>query len=74
MTVQNVRVVGVDPAASLLLIEGAVPGPEQGIVTIQKSKKRYEVVKVPQAVVIVGEEEWEEATTKKAKTPPAKKK
>ena len=64
MTVQNVRIVRLDPQANLLFIEGAIPGAEQGVVVVRKSKKRFEVVKVPQAVQEIVEGE----TGKTAKT------
>jgi large subunit ribosomal protein L3 len=38
MTVRGLRVVAVDADNNLLLIEGAVPGPSGGVVTIQKGK------------------------------------
>ncbi|HTX54271.1 MAG TPA: 50S ribosomal protein L3 [Candidatus Baltobacteraceae bacterium] len=37
-TVQGLRVVAVDTENNLLLIEGAVPGPSGGMVTVQKGK------------------------------------
>jgi large subunit ribosomal protein L3 len=66
VTVQNVRIVQVDPEANLLFLEGAVPGPEHGLVMIRKSKKLPDVIKAPQAIVEVVEEEDEGG--KKAKT------
>ena len=65
ITVQNVRVVGLDPQHHLLLIEGAVPGAEHQLVMVSKSKKRFGVIKKPQAFQLVVEEE--EETSKKAK-------
>lgn len=38
-TVQNVRVIKVDNENGLLLVHGSVPGPRQGIVTVQKAIK-----------------------------------
>lgn len=66
VTVENLRVVRIDSEADLLLVEGAVPGPEQGLVIIEKSTKRFEVVKAPRAFVEVVEEE-EQAPAKKEK-------
>jgi large subunit ribosomal protein L3 len=37
-TVRGLRVVGVDAENNLVLVEGAVPGPSGGMVTIQKGK------------------------------------
>jgi large subunit ribosomal protein L3 len=39
VTVQNVKVVGVDLDQQLLLVHGSVPGPRSGIVTVRKAIK-----------------------------------
>ncbi|HLG73243.1 MAG TPA: 50S ribosomal protein L3 [Chloroflexota bacterium] len=39
VTVQNLKVVEVDPERNLLLVEGAVPGAEQGLVFVRKAVK-----------------------------------
>lgn len=39
VTVRNLRIVGIDLDDNLLLVEGAVPGPRDGYVTISKAKK-----------------------------------
>jgi large subunit ribosomal protein L3 len=39
-TLQNLRVVGVRPEENLLLVKGAVPGPNGALVTVSKSLKR----------------------------------
>ncbi|CAA9562918.1 MAG: LSU ribosomal protein L3p (L3e) [uncultured Thermomicrobiales bacterium] len=39
VTVQNLRVMKVDPERNLLLIQGSVPGPNKGLVTIQRAIK-----------------------------------
>jgi len=70
VTLQNVRIIRLDAEANLLLLEGPIPGPERGLVWVQKSVKRFEVVKAVQAVEVVEEED---ARRKKAK-PAAKKK
>ncbi|MBI4003772.1 MAG: 50S ribosomal protein L3 [Candidatus Omnitrophica bacterium] len=59
VTVQNLRILRLDPANHLLLIEGAVPGAENGLVIVTKSKKRPGVIKKPQAIQAVVEEEEE---------------
>ena len=59
VTIQNLRVLRLDPANHLLLIEGAVPGAEDGLVVITKSKKRPGVIRKPQVVQAVVEEEEE---------------
>lgn len=40
VTVQNIEVVQVDPASGLLLIEGSVPGPRNGIVEIYRGRQK----------------------------------
>jgi large subunit ribosomal protein L3 len=44
VTIQNLRIMKIDPAAHLLVIEGAVPGPERRLVMVRKSMKRAGVV------------------------------
>ncbi|MHB8621019.1 MAG: large ribosomal subunit protein uL3, partial [Chloroflexota bacterium] len=39
VTVQNLKVIEVDPARNLLLVEGAVPGAANGIVFVRKAVK-----------------------------------
>jgi large subunit ribosomal protein L3 len=39
VTVRNLRVLGVDKEDNLLVVEGAVPGPKDGYVVINKAKK-----------------------------------
>ncbi len=57
VTVQNVRIVGLDPQHHLVLLEGAVPGAERGLVIISKSVKRPGVIKKPHAFQVIVEEE-----------------
>jgi len=71
VTVQNVRVVGLDRDHHLLLIRGAVPGAEQELVIVRKSAKRPGVIKEPQAFQTIVEEE--EKLSKGAKAVKAKK-
>ena len=40
VTVQNLRVVSVDPDRNLILIKGAVPGPTNGLLIVRKAKKK----------------------------------
>lgn len=40
VTVQNIRVVGVDVERNLIFLRGAVPGPNDGLVFIRKAKKK----------------------------------
>ncbi|MDQ3930171.1 MAG: 50S ribosomal protein L3, partial [Chloroflexota bacterium] len=39
VTVQNLRVVSVDPERNLLLVKGAVPGPTNGMLIVRKAVK-----------------------------------
>jgi large subunit ribosomal protein L3 len=39
VTVQNLRVVRVDPERNLVAVRGAVPGPKNGLVTISFARK-----------------------------------
>lgn len=40
VTVQNLRVVSIDPDRNLLLVKGAVPGPTEGMLIVRKAKKK----------------------------------
>lgn len=40
VTTQNLRVVKVDLEKNVILVEGAVPGPRNGLVYISKAKKK----------------------------------
>ena len=71
VTVQNVRIVGLNPQHHLLLIEGAIPGAERGLVIIRKSTKLPGVIKKPQALQTIVEEE-DERLSKTAKAIKAK--
>ena len=66
VTVQSVRIVRRDPANHLLLIEGAIPGAANALVEIRRSVKRPGVIRKPQAIQTVAEEE-DDAAAKKAK-------
>jgi large subunit ribosomal protein L3 len=39
-TVQNLRIVKIDPEKQLLLVKGAVPGATNGMVVVTSAKKR----------------------------------
>ena len=74
VTIQNIRVVRVDPEHHLLLLEGSVPGPEGQLVMVKRSKKHPDLVKRPQAFQVVVEEEDVGKTAKaKAKAAATKK-
>ena len=66
VTVQNIRIVQLDPAHHLLLVEGAIPGSDQGLVMISKSMKRLNVVKEPQPFQVIIEEDENLSKTAKA--------
>ena len=44
VTIQNLRILQLDTEHHLLLVEGSVPGAEEGLVIIQKSTKRSGVI------------------------------
>ena len=66
VTIQDVRIVRIDPANHLLLIAGAVPGAEQGLVMVKKSMKHPGVIKKPQTLQVVIEEDENLSKTAKA--------
>ena len=71
VTVQNVRIVGINPEHHLLLLQGAVPGPEQGLVFVGKSVKKPGMIKKPRAVeAIMDEDETLSKTAKAASKKP----
>jgi large subunit ribosomal protein L3 len=65
VTVQNVRIVRLDSQHHLLLIEGAIPGGEGGLVFVCKSRKKPGLIRKPQVLQEVVEED--EALSKTAK-------
>ncbi|MBI3324970.1 MAG: 50S ribosomal protein L3 [Candidatus Omnitrophica bacterium] len=70
VTVQNLRIMKVDPPTNRLIIQGAVPGPENQLLFVKKSVKRPGAIVAAKGLqeVIVEEEEV------KAAKKPAKKK
>lgn len=66
VTVQNLRIVRLDAEKHLLLLEGAIPGVERSLVMIRKSVKHPGVIRKPQVIEMVIEEE-DQAAAKKAK-------
>lgn len=76
VTVQNTRILVLDPEHNLILVQGAVPGAENGLVMIRKSRKKPNVIKAPQAIQVIIEEDENlsktaKAASKKLKTPSA---
>ena len=66
VTVQNVRIVRLDLEHHLLLVAGAVPGSEDGLIFIRKSIKRPDVIRKPQAFQLVIEDDENLSKTAKA--------
>ena len=69
VTIQNLRIMKIDPQANLLVVQGALPGPERQLVAVHKSAKRPGVVtaaKTLQEVLIVEEEKTKGAAKAKA--------
>ncbi len=66
-TVQNLRVMKIDAEANLLLIQGAVPGPERQVVMVRKSIKRPGVVTASKGIqeTLMEVEEEKKAKPKK---------
>ena len=73
-TIQNIRVVGINAEKHLLLLEGAVPGTDNALVTVTKSVKRPGAIRKPQVILNIVEEEDEKLNrnAKAAKTKAAK--
>lgn len=71
VTVQNVRIVRLDPEQHLIFVAGSVPGPENALVEVRKSIKRPGVIRKPQAFQVETDEE-EEKLNKNAKAAKAK--
>ena len=68
VTIQNLRVMKIDAPANLLVIEGALPGPEQRLVLVEKSTKRPGAIvaaKKVQDTIVSEEEEKKPAKAKK---------
>jgi large subunit ribosomal protein L3 len=68
VTIQNLRIMKVDAQANLLVIEGALPGPEQRLVLVEKSIKRPGAIvaaKKIQETIAAEEEEKKPAKAKK---------
>ena len=71
VTIQNVRIMKIDSQENLLIVQGAVPGPERRLVMVRKAVKRPGVItKAKGLQELVGETEEE---TSKKKAAPKKK-
>ena len=67
VTVQNLRVMKIDAQEHLLLVEGAVPGPERRLVIVRKSVKHPGLVQAAKSLHEVVMDEEEESKKKPAK-------
>jgi len=68
VTIQNLRIMKIDAQANLLVIEGALPGPEQRLVRIEKSVKRPGAIVAARRIqdtIVAEEEEKKPAKAKK---------
>ena len=65
VTIQNLRIMKVNMEENILLVQGAVPGPERELVLVNKSIKKPGVIKAAKGIQDVFVEEEED--TKKAK-------
>lgn len=66
VTVQNVRIMKIDPQAHAIFLQGAVPGPERQLVTVKPSTKRPGVITAAKRMqeVVVEEEERSKGAAK----------
>ena len=67
VTVQSLRIMKIDPQAHILIIEGAVPGPEQRLVMVRRSVKRPGVVVAARGLQDIIVDAGEAATKAKPK-------
>ena len=69
VTIQNLRIMKIDPQEHLLIIQGPVPGPENRLILVRKSVKRPGVIVAAKGVqeVVVEEEEEKKAAKPKKK-------
>ena len=73
VTTQNIRIARLDLQHHLLLVEGPVPGAEQSLVMVTKSRKRTGLIRTPQAFqVVIEDDENLSKTAKAAKKAPKK--
>ena len=67
VTIQNLRIMKIDAQGHLLLIEGAVPGPERRLVIVNKSVKNPNVIQTAKSLHEVAADDEEESKKKPAK-------
>lgn len=66
VTIQNLRIVGMNKEANLLWVEGVVPGSKQGLVFVKQSIKNPGVVKKPKEIAAIIEDDENLSKTAKA--------
>ena len=67
VTVQNLRIMKIDPQTHTLVVQGAIPGPENRLVTVKKSVKRPGAVVAAKGITVEVTDEEEETQKKPAK-------
>lgn len=66
VTVQDLRIMRLDPEHHLLLVEGAVPGAENALVLVRKSRKHPGRIRKPQELTAIIEDDENLSKTAKA--------
>lgn len=69
VTIQNLRIMKIDSAEHLLVVQGSVPGPENRLITVRKSMKRPGVVTAAKGLqdLVIDEEEEQKKSAKPKK-------
>lgn len=68
VTVQNLRIIRIEPQTNLVILEGAVPGPTRRLIMLRKSTKRPGAVVASKGLQeLVREEDADEQSKSKAK-------
>src|SRR3989338_7079438 len=66
VTIQNLRILQLDTEHHLLLVEGSVPGAEEGLVIVRKSRKHPGRIRKPQEFATIIEDDENLSKTAKA--------
>ncbi len=66
VTVQNLRIIGINKEENLMWIEGVVPGPKEGLVFVKKSRKRTGMLNKPKELEAIIEDDENLSKTAKA--------
>ena len=66
VTVQNLRIIGINKEENLMWIEGMVPGPKEGLVFVKKSRKKTGVLNKPKELEAIIEDDESLSKTAKA--------